>query len=131
MLTLDPTERLTINQIAADPQIKFHITDWVNSTGFQVFWRESKENIVILNDMTKKIFCAALHKEAGDDKLDLDKAYHEYVNNQAELTVIQVPSKQVIVNRDQMYRKYKKKRIMALDFFANITWEATAVADGK
>jgi len=72
-----------------------------------------------------------LHKEAGDDKLDLDKAYHEYVNNQAELTVIQVPSKQVIVNRDQMYRKYKKKRIMALDFFANITWEATAVADGK
>ena len=35
------------------------------------------------------------------------------------------------VNREQMYRKYKKKRILTSDILANIEWEVKSVEDDK
>ena len=73
MLKIDPSERLTIDQILADPSVKMHVTEWVNSNLFQVYFKEVEENRFISSDQPFQLFKI----EVPDKGIDL--AYRNYV----------------------------------------------------
>jgi serine/threonine protein kinase len=73
MMKVDPKQRLKVDHILMTPQAKMHAREWLNSNIFQVQFKESCQNLLIMNEMTKCLYRSKLTEQ------DINLEYQNYV----------------------------------------------------
>jgi hypothetical protein len=112
MLKPDPQERATIDSLLAEPQLHLHVTEWVNSSLFQAFFRESYVNRIIMNE-AKHLFL--LKPEVSNKYLDIE--YREYVKRVArpKRNILTWPSECPCITVEQFNSQFERLKVLDYD----------------